>query len=126
MATAPAKPPAKGPAKASGGKAAKRGRTKREARAAELEQAIVGELDQLRTFVHQIGARFLERLESETVQIREAVEAGRGAPDRLSHLSLMLEALRAVRVKPDKGRLKDLKRVDELIVLLNRISQKLQ
>ena len=98
---------------------------KRKEREAEAEQTLVGELDRLRLTVHQIATRYMELLESEIVQIREAVLASAGNSDRLSRLSSMLRTVQGLNVKPKKGRRKDLKRIDGLVALLNRVAAKL-
>jgi len=99
--------------------------SKREAREAEAEKGLIAELDRLRALARQIASRYMELLESEIVQIRETIEASRGSGGRLPHLSMMLQGLEGLKVKPEKGRRKDLKRIDRLVALLNRLAQKL-
>jgi thioesterase domain-containing protein len=111
--------------KPEGKKAGKDRGIKRKEREAEAEKALVAELDRLRSRVRQIATRYMELLESEIVQVREAVAASAGAGDRLPRLSAMLRALEGLDVKPKKGRRKDLKRIDGLVALLNRVAQKL-
>jgi hypothetical protein len=113
------------PPKGEGKKPTKERSAKRKEREAEAEKALTAELDRLRGLVQQIATRYMELLESEIVQIREAVVASAGSSDRLSRLSAMLRALQDLNVKPKKGRRKDLKRIDGLVALLNRVAQKL-
>ena len=118
------KPPEK-PAKGAGKKAAERRGSKRQAREAEVQAALILDLDHLRSVAREIASHFMERLESEIVQIRETVLASPASAKRLRHLSTIQRALQGLTVKPQKGRRKDLKRIDELVVLLNRIVQKM-
>jgi len=118
------KPPEK-PARGGGKKSAEPRGSKRQAREAEAVSALALELDHLRSLAHQIASRFMERLESEIVQIRETILAGAPSGERLRYLSTMQRALQGLAVKPQKGRRKDLKRIDELVVLLNRIVLKM-
>jgi hypothetical protein len=122
---APEEPSSPKPPKQEGKKNPKERGSKRKEREAEAEKALVAELDRLRSLAHQIATRYMELLESEIVQIRETVAASAGASDRLSRLSAMLRALQELSVKPKKGRRKDLKRIDGLVALLNRVAQKL-
>jgi hypothetical protein len=119
------KPPAEAASESAVPSPKKSKREKREAREAEIEKDLLFELDQLRKFIQHITQHCRELLESEVVQIRDTVSSSRGTPDRLYNLSAMLEALRGLRVKPDKGRLKDLKRIDDMVSLLNRITQRM-
>jgi hypothetical protein len=117
----PSAKPARGDAK----KASKPRVGKRQAREAEVQAALVLDLDHLRSVAREIASHFMERLESEIVQIRETVLASSASAKRLRHLSTIQRALQGLTVKPQKGRRKDLKRIDELVVLLNRIVQKM-
>ncbi len=100
-------------------------KNRRQLREAEVEAQLVTELNRLRATVRHIGARYIDLLESKIVQVREAVVSNRDSSGRLERLNLMLRSLEGLRVKPDKGRRKDLKRIDELLSEMNQIALKL-
>lgn len=118
------KPAAKRPKKAEK-KTGKTRRSARKVRETEMERELTFEIEHLRSLACQITTRYLEGLESEIVQIREAVMASRGHAGRLGRLETMLHAFQGLKVKPDKGRRKDLQRISDLVALLNRLAQKL-
>jgi len=122
----PKKTTAEGPSKKAEKKVAgPRRRPEPKPREAEKERELTFEIEHLRSLACQIAARYLEGLESEIVQIREAVMSSRGNPGRFGRLETMLHAFEGLKVKPDKGRRKDLQRISDLVELLNRLAQKL-
>ncbi len=100
-------------------------KSRRRSREAEVESQLVTDLNRLRATVRHIATRYVDLLESKIVQVREAVVSSRDSSGRLERLNLMLRNLEGLRVKPDKGRRKDLKRIDELLSLLNQVALKL-
>jgi len=98
---------------------------KRKEREAEAERTLVAELDRLRAIVREVATRYLELLESEIAQIRETVLSSDSSSDRLARLTTMARALENLSVKPQKGRRKDLKRIEGLVAILNKVAQKL-
>jgi len=103
----------------------KKKESKRKQREAEAEKVLLAELDHLRSLARETIARFGELLETEIVQVRATVSASVGSSDRLARLITMIRALEGLSVKPDKGRRKDLKRIEKLVAVLNRVAQKL-
>lgn len=106
-------------------KPARRRRTGRQLREDEMEKELTFEIEHLRSLACQVTTRYLEGLESEIVQIREAVAASRGTKGRLTRLEAMLREFEGLKIKPEKGRRKDLQRISELAALLNRLGQKI-
>jgi len=120
------KPSSPKPSKREEKKDAKERGSKRKEREVEAERVLAAELDHLRRIVREIANRYMHLLESEIAQIREVVAASAGSSDRLARLTAMLRAVEHLKVKPKKGRRKDLKRIEALVAHLNRITQKLQ
>jgi hypothetical protein len=82
-------------------------------------KAVIEELQGLRAEVRQSADSYTARLDSEIERVRAAVEAGSN-PGRLSSSRLrdmrdMLTLLRRREIKADKGRRKDLKRLESLV-----------
>ncbi|MCX8035601.1 MAG: hypothetical protein N3D11_00830 [Candidatus Sumerlaeia bacterium] len=113
------------PARRTGKKSSGERKSRRQMREAEVEARLVTELNHLRTTVRHIATHYVELLESKIVQVREAVESSRNSSDRLERLDFMLRSIEGLRVKPDKGRRKDLKQIDELLSQLNEVALKL-
>ncbi|HEY5792607.1 MAG TPA: hypothetical protein VIS74_04870 [Chthoniobacterales bacterium] len=82
-------------------------------------KSTIEELDQLRQLVRETVAAYTERLESEIGLVRSAVAELRKqkepTTERLHDLRDMLTLLRHFSVKADKGRRKDLKKIDSLV-----------
>ncbi|NOZ27160.1 MAG: hypothetical protein GXP39_03780 [Chloroflexi bacterium] len=86
-----------------------------------LRRELVAELDKVRADLRESVAMFRMRLEGRITQVQEAVSS----PDLMSEdldkearveaLTAMLEAIRSLRVKPEKGRRRDLKRFEALV-----------
>lgn len=80
---------------------------------------VMEELDFLRNTLLEVDRHYIARLESEIMQVREAVEseAGEGRlPRRKLHdFEEMLALMRGLQIKPGKGRRKDLKKIDQLV-----------
>ena len=90
----------------------------------ELRQEVVQELSKLRSLLKDVGMNCLDRLDGELagLALSLAGESLPGDPPVLpnpSVLKAMLADIRAFRVKPKKARAKDLRRIEDLLKLLN-------
>ena len=96
-----------------------RGRPSRETLAAEL----AAELAKVRSMLKESGENLLARLDGDLVTLAQYLN-GQGLPDEkpllppAEALSEMILQARALKVKPHKGRVKDLGRIDELLKTL--------
>lgn len=85
----------------------------------ELERALEIELRHLRTLLREVAANYISALEADIEQVIEALGVADQRPMRDSQvrpeLRDMLDHIRALRVKPRKGRRRDMKRMDKLI-----------
>lgn len=82
-------------------------------------KAIVEELEGLRVTMRGTVESYLARLDAEIVQVSAAVEKEAAKkkvpPAKLRDLRDMLSLLRSASVKAEKGRRKDLKKIDGLV-----------
>jgi hypothetical protein len=82
-------------------------------------KAVIEELQELRAEVRQSADSYTARLDSEIERVRAAVEAGSNprslSSSRLRDLRDMLTLLRRREIKADKGRRKDLKRLESVV-----------
>jgi hypothetical protein len=82
-------------------------------------KAVIEALQELRAEVRQSADSYTARLDSEIERVRAAVEAGSNprslSSARLRDLRDMLTLLRRREIKADKGRRKDLKRLESIV-----------
>lgn len=82
-------------------------------------KSTIEELDQLQQLFRETVDAYAERLESEIQFVRDAVSELRKqkepSMDRLHDLRDMLTLLRHVSIKSEKGRRKDVKKLDSLV-----------
>lgn len=82
-------------------------------------KAVVTELENLRAELREATNSYATRLESEIERVRAAVEAGGSAKSlsssRTRDLRDMLTLLRHRQIKLEKGRRKDLKKIESVI-----------
>lgn len=79
-----------------------------------LLQELVAELKHLRGLVREVGENFILRREGEIETVISYLDGIPGS--RLKHEAPQwLREIRAMKMKPGKGRLKDVKGIDELI-----------
>jgi hypothetical protein len=90
-------------------------------------KSLVDELDLLKILLDQVGANYLNRLRGEIHTLRATLYNLALQPDteispaKARDLREMLILVRSLQTKPEKGRRKDLKRIDELIGDLENI-----
>jgi hypothetical protein len=89
--------------------------------------SIEEELESLRVAVRSAVERYFARVDAQIVQMTEAVrrEAAKKkiSPSRQRDLRDMLMLLRNASLKTDKGRRKDLKKIDSLIADLTMLTE---
>ncbi|MGZ9265409.1 MAG: hypothetical protein ACXW4S_11745, partial [Candidatus Deferrimicrobiaceae bacterium] len=78
---------------------------------------LVLELRRLRAMFTEIAERYVANSEGEIAAVIDAVE-GRTLP--ASRVEKMLETVRALSVKPRKGRRKDLARIETIVAFLRK------
>ncbi len=82
-------------------------------------KVIAEELESLRSTLRGTVESYLARLDAEIIQVSAAVEKEAGkkkvTPAKQRDLRDMLSLLRSASVKADKGRRKDLKKIDGLV-----------
>jgi hypothetical protein len=90
----------------------------------ELRREVAQELLRLRSLLKDLGTNYLDRLDGELagLALSLAGESIPGDPPVLpnpSVLKAMLADIRALKVKPKKGRAKDVRRIEALLESLN-------
>ena len=82
-------------------------------------KSTIEELDQLRALFRKTVKAYTHRLEADLQQVRDAVmelkTQKEPSTERLHDLRDMLTVLRHISIKADKGRRKDIKKLDSLI-----------
>jgi hypothetical protein len=81
-------------------------------------KAVIDELQDLRAELRQASESFTARLDAEIERIRIAVEAGNAkslSSAKVKDLRDMLTLLRQRQIKSDKGRRKDLKKLETVV-----------
>jgi hypothetical protein len=78
------------------------------------------ELEFLRKCFRESAKQYIAAVETDILTVKRAIEdleksKARSAPDRIRDLRDMLTLMRRLDIKPEKGRRKDLKKVDLLL-----------
>lgn len=92
----------------------------------EARTALEAELVRLRALAREVGTAYLANTEAEIVQLGASVGELREAVTDDGRLHEMIAAIRDLSVKPGKGRLKDLKRIDGLVDRLESMLQEME
>lgn len=100
--------------------------SKRRANVREACDTLAAELGVLRTQVREVGEAYLTNLEAEIVQIRSDVASMAEDMGDDGAVCRMIDEIRGLRIKPGKGRMKDLKRIDTLIDRLEEILREIE
>lgn len=95
----------------------KANKPKKPAKNGELQEELTRELKHLRTVVREVGESFILRREGE-VESLIANLAGVPPGKLRTAANDLLRELHNLKLKPGKGRLKDLKEIDRLIAVL--------
>ncbi len=85
-----------------------------------LRKDLLAEIGNLRSVFRDISARYQTNLEAEMVSCINMLavsEEGEKAPalQDKKQLKSMLESVRQLRLKPEKGRLKDIRKIDDTV-----------
>lgn len=88
--------------------------SKVEKEAERLSAELTTLTEELRQVVSQYEARLLHEIEEVRTRVRAASEQGGDGP-RAELFSEMVHELRRLQLKPNKGRRKDLRRIDRLV-----------
>jgi uncharacterized protein YciW len=88
-----------------------------------LRQDLLAELDEMRSELREAIEVFRLRLEGQITQVQDALAApdpadGEPGASHAEMLAAMLDQVRRLRLKPEKGRRRDLKRLEALIEAL--------
>ena len=99
---------------------------KRPTKTQRAQRDLIAALGVLRQLTKEVGGNYLASLQAEIASVEQAVrQAGAGElPDRkkLSQFRVMLKAINELDVKPQKGRRRDLKRLDRTASTLRDVS----
>ncbi len=84
---------------------------------ASPSKAVVSELQDLRAELRESASSYAARLDAEIERVSRAVETSGGklAAVKIRDLRDMLTLLRHRQLKPDKGRRKDLKKIESVV-----------
>ena len=81
--------------------------------ASDRVRAVVVEIKRIRTLSKEIAANFVSKIEARVIELIRIVETS-GA-DCADQIPPMLKRIRELSVKPNKGRRKDLRQLEELL-----------
>jgi hypothetical protein len=105
--------------KSKAGKAAKTGR-KAEAKDPALQSNLAVEAHHIRMMLREISQRFVNDLESEVVRIIELIGEIPGGARKRAEMQKIIQNMRNLKVKPNKGRMRDLREIRDLIQQTNQ------
>ena len=79
------------------------------------------ELNRLRSLFREIVENYATKVEGEIAQLQEVMQENGG--DREEGIQAMLTSIRQLKVKPEKGRRRDLKRIHDLVQEMRRLTE---
>lgn len=79
------------------------------------------ELHRLRSLFREIVENYATKVEGEIAQLQEVMQEN--GKDREEGIQAMLTSLRQLKVKPEKGRRRDLKRIHDLVQEMRRLTE---
>ena len=102
------------------GASAVRGDSRERLSVEELERALEIELRHLRALLREVAANYVSAMEADIERVVGAIghkdqQEGTDFKSRQIEIRDILDRIRALNVKPKKGRRKDIKRIDKLI-----------
>ena len=81
---------------------------------------LLAALSALRLLVREVGGNYLVGLQSEAAHIQQALrESNKPSRKQVVQMCVMLKMIQALKVKPPKGRRRDLKELDQTIAKLS-------
>jgi hypothetical protein len=111
--------PAKAPEKPKGGKPARTGK-KADAKDPAVQSNLAVEAHHIRMMLREISQRFVNDLESEVVRIIELIGEIPGGARKRAEMQKIIQNMRNLKVKPNKGRMRDLREIRDLIQQTNQ------
>ena len=94
-----------------------------------VRKELLAQLQHLRMETKEISRLYVANLQRDIVQLIDFLNEGQSSPGRNKNsrsdnlrLSRMKETLDAINLKPEKGRRKDLRRIEQAIRLLRKIA----
>lgn len=91
----------------------------------KVSTSVQMELKRLRCLLEEITSAYLIKRQAQIESLISAIAENESAKEeQLKNIRSIQKDLRTLKVKPEKGRYKDLKRVDALIVDLQRIIER--
>ncbi|MSS73439.1 MAG: hypothetical protein EXS64_18410 [Candidatus Latescibacteria bacterium] len=81
------------------------------------------ELNRLRSLFREIVENYATKVEGEIAQLQEVMQEHGEERGREEAIQAMLTSIRQLKVKPEKGRLKDLKRIHDLVQEMRRLTE---
>ena len=92
---------------------------KRPNKSQTAQRDLLAALGMLRKLTKEVGGNYLASLQADVIDVEQAVHQAEGVepPDRkrLSQFRAMQKAINNLDVKPQKGRRRDLKRLDQTV-----------
>jgi hypothetical protein len=89
----------------------------KKAGASEPVQQLVQELEAMRSVLVEVVEQYRERMATQLGTLKKSLES---EALKESDISRMLDEIRSVRLKPEKGRVKDLERLQDLLKRLGK------
>src|SRR5712691_386959 len=83
---------------------------------------LVAQLQHLRTETKEISRLYVANLQRDIVQLIDFLNEGQNSRRGNSQLSKMKETLEGINVKPEKGRRKDLRRIEQAVRSMRKIA----
>ena len=81
------------------------------------------ELNRLRSLFREIVENYATKVEGEIAQLQEVMQENGQKSGQTEAIQAMLTSLRQLKVKPEKGRGKDLKRIHGLVQEMRRLTE---
>src|SRR5436190_9810093 len=87
-----------------------------------VRKELLAQLQHLRTEAKEISRLYVANLQRDIVQLIDFLNEGQNSRKGNSQLSKMKETLDEISVKPEKGRRKDLRRIEEAVRSMRKIA----
>src|SRR5207244_2061259 len=87
-----------------------------------VRKELLAQLQHLRTEAKEISRLYVANLQRDIVQLIDFLNEGQNSRKANPQLSKMKETLDAINVKPEKGRRKDLRRIEQAVRSMRKIA----
>jgi hypothetical protein len=81
------------------------------------------ELNRLRSLFREVVENYTTKVEGDIAQLHEVIGEQGDEGDREETVRAMLTSIRQLKVKPEKGRRRDLKRIHDLVQEMRRLTE---